>query len=137
MDGTEPLLKVRFDGKAVGAGKIPVTHLLKFLANLNKALQRTGRVLKGEATDLVPLGTPISRDFWESPTLDELAESQNVKPVTDVEALLGGWPGDVDDGFEEEVLKIRHLGVVGDHYGEGGTPRNLIGMVGVDTTDEL
>lgn len=66
-----------------------------------------------EATDLLPQGTPISRDFWESGTLDELAESQNVHPVTDVESLLGGWPGDVDDGFEEEILKIRHLGTVG------------------------
>lgn len=40
-------------------------------------------------------------------TLDELAKSQNVHPVTDVESLLGGWPGDVNDGFEEEILRIR------------------------------
>ena len=68
---------------------------------------------ESEAADLLPKGIPLSRDFWESPSLDELAESQNVKPMADVESLLGGWPGDVDDGFEEEVLKIRRLGIVG------------------------
>ena len=69
-----------------------------------------------EATDLLPQGTPISRSFWESPTLDELAAMQNVKPVVDVESLLGGWPGDVDDGFEEEILKIRHQDIVGGRF---------------------
>lgn len=47
MDRHEPLLKIRFDGPAVGPGKIPVSHMLRFLANLNKVLQRTGRVLSG------------------------------------------------------------------------------------------
>ena len=49
MNNHEPLLKIRFDGKAVGPGKIPVSHLLRFLSNLNKAVQRTGRVLMGES----------------------------------------------------------------------------------------
>jgi hypothetical protein len=49
MKDDDPLLKIRFDGEAVGPGRIPVTHLLSFLANMNKALQRTGRVLAGEA----------------------------------------------------------------------------------------
>ena len=66
-----------------------------------------------EAVDLLPKGTPVSRDFWESPTLDELAEAQGVKPVSNIESLLGGWPGDMDDGFEEEILRIRHLGMLG------------------------
>lgn len=48
----DPLLKIRFDGKAVGPGKIPVTHLLRFLANFNKALQRSGMVLAGEGDSL-------------------------------------------------------------------------------------
>ena len=46
-------------------------------------------------------------------TLDELASAQNVKPIEDPETLLGGWPGDKDDGFEEEILKIRRTGVIG------------------------
>jgi len=44
-----PLLKIRFDGEAVGPGKIPVGHLLTFLDNMNKALARTGRLLAGNA----------------------------------------------------------------------------------------
>lgn len=49
MNEQEPLLTIRFDGKAIGPGKIPVAHLLRFLSNLDKALIRTGRVLSGDA----------------------------------------------------------------------------------------
>lgn len=66
-----------------------------------------------DAVELLPQGTPISRGFWESPSLDELALAQNVKPVENVESLLGGWPGNIDDGFEEEIRNLRRLGVVG------------------------
>ena len=69
---------------------------------------------EGEAAGLLSEDAPISLDFWKSHTLDELAREQNVKPVTDVKSLLGGWPGDVDDGFEEEIRRIRHQGFVGD-----------------------
>ena len=62
----------------------------------------------GEATDLLPRGTPISRDFWESPTLDELAQAQNVKPMMDVSALIDRWPGETDGGFEKAVDESRH-----------------------------
>ena len=61
-----------------------------------------------EASNLLPQGTPISRDFWESPTLDELATVQNVKPIVDVRSLFGTWPGEVDDGFEESIDELRH-----------------------------
>ena len=57
MNEYNPLLKIRFDGTAVGPGKIPVSHLLRFLSNFNKALQRTGRLLQGEA-DSVRRGQP-------------------------------------------------------------------------------
>ena len=63
---------------------------------------------EGEAADLLPQGTPISRDFWESPTLDELAQAQNVKPMMDVNALFGTWPGEADDGFEKIIDELRH-----------------------------
>ena len=43
MSEKNPLLKIRFDGEAVGPGKIPVGHLLSFLTNMNKALQRTAK----------------------------------------------------------------------------------------------
>lgn len=50
--------------------------------------------------------TPHS--FWESPTLQELAEAQRVTPVRQSEELVGGWPEDqIDDGFELEVRRWR------------------------------
>ncbi len=48
------------------------------------------------------------QSFWESPTIDELAESQNVKPMKDVRTLFGTWPGEEDDGFEESINELRH-----------------------------
>ena len=63
---------------------------------------------EGEAADLLPQGTPISRDFWESATLEELAQAQNVKPMMDVNALFGTWPGETDDGFEKVIDELRH-----------------------------
>jgi len=65
-----------------------------------------------EAADLLPRGTPISRDFWESPSLGELALAQNVKPLADVQELFGTWPGEVDDGFEKDVDALRHSNTV-------------------------
>ena len=62
-----------------------------------------------EATELLPQGTPIAHSFWDSPTLEELAQTQNVKPMADVRALFGTWPGEVDDGFEEAIDELRHV----------------------------
>jgi hypothetical protein len=61
-----------------------------------------------EAIELLPLGTPISRSFWESPSLEELAQTQNVEPLTDIRSLFGTWPGEVDDGFEAAIDELRH-----------------------------
>jgi len=63
---------------------------------------------QGEAANLIPQGTLISRSFWESPDLDELALAQNVGPMTDVKALFGTWPGEIEDGFEKAVDDLRH-----------------------------
>ena len=49
MKEHDPLLAIRFDGEEIGPGRIPVSHLLRFLSSLNKALLRTGRILTGEA----------------------------------------------------------------------------------------
>lgn len=72
--------------------------------------------LENEAADLLPQGTPIALDFWESPTLDELALAQNVRPMADVRALFGTWPGEINDGFEETIDELRHS-----HIGRGGS----------------
>lgn len=66
-----------------------------------------------EAADLLPQGTPISQSFWESPTLDELAKSQNVQPMANVRALFGTWPGEENDGFEADIDELRHWGTNG------------------------
>ena len=48
-------------------------------------------------------------DFWESPTLEELAQSQQVQPMEDVRSLFGTWPGDEDDDFEAIIYEWRHM----------------------------
>ena len=70
--------------------------------------QRLGK-RKPEDIDLLPKELPISREFRESLTIDELAELQNVKPMVDVRALFGIWPDEEDDGFEEAVNELREL----------------------------
>lgn len=50
-----PLLEIRFDGSAIGPGKISVSHLLRFLASLNKEFHRVRRVLAGDP-ESIPKG---------------------------------------------------------------------------------
>jgi hypothetical protein len=45
-------------------------------------------------------------DFWQSPSLEELAVSQGVQPMSDVKKIFGIWPGTDDDGFEEDILAL-------------------------------
>ena len=65
-----------------------------------------------EAVGLLLEGTSISRDFWKSPTLDELAQAQNVKPLADVRVLFGPWPGEANDGFEDAINELRHSSII-------------------------
>ena len=58
--------------------------------------------------EMLPQDTPLSRDFWESQTLDDLVRSQNVQRVADVRALFNTWPGEDDDGFEASIDELRH-----------------------------
>jgi hypothetical protein len=60
-----------------------------------------------ENTRFSPRGKPT--DFWQSPTLEELAVSQGVKPMTDVNIIVGTWPGTDDDRFEEDILALRKI----------------------------
>jgi hypothetical protein len=50
---------------------------------------------------------PAPGEFWSDATVEELALVQGVEPVIELSELLGGWPGDIDDGFEDEIEKIR------------------------------
>jgi len=70
---------------------------------------------ENEAAELIPQGTPISHGFWESPTLEELADSQHVRPLMDVTTLFGTWPGEDDDGFEEAIDELRHQNWLGEN----------------------
>lgn len=57
--------------------------------------------------------TPVAPEFWESPTLDELARAQDVRPMTDIRTIFGSWPGAADDGFEAAIDQLRHPGING------------------------
>lgn len=62
---------------------------------------------EGESAEFLPQGTPITSDFWQSPSMEELAVSQGVRPMSDVNIIFGTWPGSEDDGFEEDILALR------------------------------
>lgn len=60
-----------------------------------------------EETELLPKGTPLPISFWQSPSIEELAQIQGVKPIDDFTMLFGTWPGEPDDGFEEDIDSLR------------------------------
>ncbi len=51
-----------------------------------------------------------TQSFWRSASLEELAQSQDVGPMRNVESLFRTWPGEDDDGFEEAVNDLRLAG---------------------------
>ncbi len=58
-------------------------------------------------------GESIGTDFRCSQTLEELAAAQGVRPIENAEVLLGTWPGEIDDGFEEAIRTLRQNDLVG------------------------
>ena len=56
-------------------------------------------------------GAPLPGDFWQAMSFDELAAAQGVKPMTNVDGLIGTWPGEVDDGFEESIRRLRKANI--------------------------
>ena len=66
--------------------------------------------MQNDATDSLSRETPVSSSFWSSPTIEELARTQNVQPMADVSVLFGTWPDDEDDGFEAPIDEQRHRG---------------------------
>ncbi len=53
---------------------------------------------------------PPAEAFWRSRSLAELAQSQDVHPMADIQKLFHTWPGEEDDGFEQAVDDLRHAG---------------------------
>ena len=66
-----------------------------------------------ERVDLLPQGAPLPMDFWRSLSLGELAESQGVNPMQDVKVLFGTWPGEENDGFEDDIQALRQMSLAG------------------------
>lgn len=62
----------------------------------------------------LPQGTSIPTDFWQSPSLDDLAQAQGITAMSDVSKLFGTWPGEPDDGFEKIVNDLRKRNVLMD-----------------------
>ncbi len=60
MNTSKPLISVKLEGKAIGSGRIGVSHLLRLLESLNKAFLRCGQVLQGE-TDSTRKGSKGKR----------------------------------------------------------------------------
>lgn len=93
------------------------TEVLDFVEYLeNKIRMKTGdesmveeceqfEKYEEEDTQLSPLGMPT--DFWQSLSLEELAILQSVKPMLDINLIVGTWPGTGDDGFEEDIQTLR------------------------------
>ena len=49
-------------------------------------------------------------DFRRGMRFEDLAVAQGVGPLTDIAALAGAWPGDVNDGFEDTIRELRRTG---------------------------
>ncbi|MDP8238564.1 MAG: hypothetical protein P9X24_05710 [Candidatus Hatepunaea meridiana] len=69
------------------------------------AKEKTDKTISVETIAIHPL------DDQHSPTIEELAETQGVSVMSDVEALFGTWPGENDDGFEDAIHKLRQRDV--------------------------
>lgn len=73
---------------------------------------KNGLVIFDEPISL-PEGTPVrvepiaSMDFWQTWSLEDLARRQGVV-FKEGEEILGGWPEDeLNDGFENAVVRWR------------------------------
>ena len=113
MNKPDPLLKIRFDGAAVGPGRISVSHLLSFLDGFNKVLQRTARVLLGEANSVRE--GPAPREIREEVEFD-LVQLTHGSPATiiglDRSKKEPSFP-EMDFGFEILEKALAGLEVVG------------------------
>jgi hypothetical protein len=83
-----------------------VLDFVKFLKKKTRGKTRN----KSHTEDLQKLEDHgIQTDFQQSPSLEELAVSQGVDPISDVSEIVGTWPGTDDDGFEEDILALRKV----------------------------
>jgi hypothetical protein len=57
-----------------------------------------------DLAQILPGSLPVSY-FWEGVDVRALTKSQDVQPVDDFDALLGGWPK--DESVDDFVLAVR------------------------------
>jgi hypothetical protein len=98
-----------------------LTHLIACAQEPEPAPQRALTNLKvsgppeensNTPTTSSPPPSPLMDPFWHSPSLEDLARAQGVKPINNLEEIMGGWPEEeIDDGFEEAVLRWRQVGL--------------------------
>ena len=108
MNEDDPMLEIRFDDAAgeaeqdteSGKTESTETHDVESLGDS-----------PGETAGHAESSIPAAMSFWESRTIKELALLQNVSPMEDVGVIFGTWPGEKDDGFEEEIERLRHESV--------------------------
>jgi len=86
----------------------PISHKIASIA-ISDIERVEGK--EDQATEILPSGAPLPGDFWQALSFEELAAVQGVGPLTDIESLSGTWPGDVNDGFEEAVHRLRQASV--------------------------
>ena len=114
----EPIF-CQFDEKQMNA---VMTNIVKHIRVRGKALEdpTSGKLVRITVDSIESLEDGMNSDpaqleprtdsytFWDSPSLEDLADEQCVEPVTDVEVLLGTWPGEKEDGFEAAIDELRH-----------------------------
>lgn len=60
-----------------------------------------------EQQELLPQGAPLPSGFWNELSIEELAAAQGIECIADATGLLGTWPGDVNDNFEQFIEELR------------------------------
>lgn len=89
-------VRVRGEAASSPAGKVKLIHL--------NDIEPLEEPLDSDAEPIVP---EITDAFWHHRSVEELAEAQGAPLAADFDRLLGGWPGEFDDGFEEWVDCLR------------------------------
>ena len=87
---------------SVTADTDTVLRLLRLLPPRER-LRVVAQVLPELERDL-PV-TPLSSGFWQGDDVHTLARHQGVQPITDFEALLGGWPE--DEPVDNFIVAVR------------------------------
>ncbi len=99
--------KIRFLEHIPRKGKSDV--IITFLENRKEfsSENRLEGLLADLSEDDFSCERSLSEDFWHSPTIEELANAQEIKPLQDITVLFGTWPGEKNDGFEKEITALR------------------------------